>query len=111
MMHNHISYIYNGVISTLETESDFARRFLNSERWLKQNTSVYTVSVENARAVLWQIVFRLITEEKDLLAQMSSEAARNDPAQAGIIGVFIDDFNEKLKEMQRFASDNSITLE
>lgn len=36
MMHNHIGYIYSSVVSTLETESSFARRFLNGEQWLKK---------------------------------------------------------------------------
>ena len=62
------------------------------------------------REKLWQIVYKLIEDERDLIGEMCDALAKGDPATAGSMGIIIDCCDEKLSDIARCAANNHINL-
>lgn len=106
LMYSHVHTTYYMVTSTIQTEPELIWRTVRDAELCTDESHPLHQKAAAFRESLWQLIYKLIRDERNLIGEMCDAIGKSDPAAAGSMGVFIDCCDEKLSEL-RFCADNS----
>ena len=110
LMYSHVHATYHMVMTTIQTEPELVWRTMRDAELRLDDTHPYHQKAAAFREHLWQLMYKMIQDERDLIGEMCDAIAKDDPAAAGCMGVIIDCCDEKLSELRLCASNSLITL-
>lgn len=110
LMYSHVHTTYYMVMSTIQTEPELIWRTMRDAELRMDDSHPFHQKAAALREKLWQIVYKLIEDERDLISEICAAIAKDDPAAAGSMGVIIDCCDEKLNELRLCATNSQINL-